>query len=154
MGSAAPSNDPLGVGLDVGQRAPDFSIRLLDGSTVTLSSLRGRPVWLNFWASSCDACVTEMPFIERLYEERRGSGLAVVGISVESPAPDAVGLARALGVTYTLGFDRDGSITRLYRVALLPAQFWIDRAGVIRDWALGEVPPEVMAADVAKIVGR
>jgi peroxiredoxin len=117
------------VGLAVGQQAPDFSIRLLDGSTVTLSSLRGRSVWLNVWATTCDACLAAMPLIEQFYSENNGSGLAVVGITIEPPGPDTVGFARALGVTFTLGFDRDGSITRRYRAPTLPADFWIDREG-------------------------
>ena len=135
------------------QAAPDFTVRLDSGSTVTLSSLRGHPVWLNFWAISCESCIVDLQAMEEVYQQYKKTGLRVVAIGVES-GPEAVDLARAVGVTYAIGLDANGTITRRYRVAVVPAHFWIDRSGIISDWGLGEVAPDVMAAAVRKIVGR
>jgi len=76
-----------------GFAAPDFTLETLDGSQLTLSDLRGRPVMLNLWASWCLPCRIEMPAIERVYQRHLDDGLAVVGLNVT--ALDSETAARA-----------------------------------------------------------
>ncbi len=152
--SFTPSPTPPTVGLDVGDLAPDFEVPGLDGTELRLSNYRGRPVWLNLWASWCPACRTEMPRIEGIYLEHaaEADGLVVLGIAINDSQESARSFAGEVGATYPLGLDQDGAIARLYRGVGLPVNYWIARDGTIRDWAFGEIPPDLMASALEKIL--
>ena len=68
------------MSLHVGSLAPDFELNdTQTGKAVRLSSFRGRPVWINFWATWCDDCKLEMPQMQRIYSQRKASGPALLG---------------------------------------------------------------------------
>lgn len=142
----------LVVGLDVGQLAPDFELPTPDGATIRLSNLRGHPVWLNFWAPWCPACRTEMPRIEGFWLENRAAGLMVLGVGVRDTREAFKTYASEVAVTYPLAMDLDGKVAAQYRALALPVRYWIDRDGVVRDWAFGELPPDVLAASLGQIL--
>jgi peroxiredoxin len=147
--TAAPS---LVVGLEVGQLAPDFELPTPDGATVRLSDLRGHPVWVNFWAPWCPACRTEMPRIEGFWLEHQTEGLVVLGVGVRDTREAFIAYASEVAVTYPLAMDLDGKVAAQYRALALPVHYWIDRDGVVRDWAFGELPPDLLAASLAQIL--
>jgi peroxiredoxin len=137
-------------GLQAGQQAPELTVDLgngssfqlqdLDGNPVTLASLRGKVVWLNFFASWCPPCQQETPILRRLADTYRDRGLEIVGISVqETTAADVKAYADRYQLRYTIGFDRSGDVLREYRVFALPTQFFIDTDGVIRQVVSGPV---------------
>jgi len=137
-------------GLQAGAAAPELTIDLNDGSTyqlqdldgrpVTLAALRGRVVWLNFFASWCPPCQQETPILRSLAETYRDRGLEIVGISVqETTATDVKAYADRYRLRYTIGFDGEGHVLREYRVFALPTQFFIDVDGVIRQIVSGPV---------------
>jgi len=137
-------------GLQAGQQAPEMTIDLgngssyqlqdLDGKPVTLASLRGKVVWLNFFASWCPPCQQETPILRTLSDTYRGQGLEVVGISVqETTAADVKAYADRYRLRYTIGFDGSGNVLREYRVFALPTQFFIDTNGVIQQVVSGPV---------------
>jgi thiol-disulfide isomerase/thioredoxin len=145
-------------GLQVGELAPEFSVPLDDGSTYQLADLDGRPirladlrgkaVWINFWASWCPPCQQETPIIRDLAERYRDAGLVVVGIAVQETSPaDIRAYAQRYDLGYTIGFDASGDIFRRYRVFGLPTQFFIRPDGVID--AVGKTVDEATA--VARI---
>jgi cytochrome c biogenesis protein CcmG/thiol:disulfide interchange protein DsbE len=127
-------------GLRVGDAAPELvgqggGIQLadLDGHPIRLAELRGRPVWLNFFASWCPPCQQETPTLERIYETHRAQGLAIVGISVQETSVDDVrAYAATYGLAYTIGFDATSAIYHAYHVYGLPTQVFVDRNGVVR----------------------
>lgn len=127
--------------LEVGQPAPDFELHTFDGQTVRLSSLRGKTVLINFWASWCGPCRFEMPEFERLWQERGPRGdLAIV--AVNAAAQDTPGEARAFareqGLTFSVAFDTaDGAVVARYGVRGLPSSFFVDRDGILRDRVIG-----------------
>src|SRR5690348_9545370 len=83
-GASAPSQDQTA---QVGRRAPDWSEKMLDGQDLTLASLRGKPVYLNFFATWCDGCKAESAALETVAREYRARGLSVVGVDIlESPS--------------------------------------------------------------------
>jgi thiol-disulfide isomerase/thioredoxin len=131
--SAAPPSPRQGFA------APDFTLETLDGSQLTLSEFRGRPVMLNLWASWCLPCRVEMPAIERVYQRHRGDGLVVVGLNVT--AQDSEAAARAFVQEFGLGFpivlDRDGAASARYELMGLPSTYFIDRQGIVRNVIIG-----------------
>jgi peroxiredoxin len=133
---------PPTEGLRPGDRAPELAVtrgdgttvRLtdLDGNPVSLEDLRGRLVWLNFWATWCPPCQSETPVLRDMDEAYRDKGLAIVGIAVQETTPDDV---RAYADRYELGydiaFDASADIFDLYKVYALPTQFLIGPDGRI-----------------------
>lgn len=137
-------------GLQAGTTAPELTIDLDDGSTyqlqdldgrpVTLAALKGKVVWLNFFASWCPPCQQETPILRSLADSYRDRGLEVVGVSVqETTAADVKAYADRYRLRYTIGFDGSGHVLRAYRVFALPTQFFIDVDGVIRQVVSGPV---------------
>ncbi|HEV8696265.1 MAG TPA: TlpA disulfide reductase family protein [Candidatus Limnocylindrales bacterium] len=136
--------------LRVGATAPELTIDLGDGSTyqlrdldgrpITLAALRGKVVWLNFFASWCPPCQQETPVLRSLSDKYGDRGLALVGISVQETTPaDVRAYADRYQLGYTIGFDGSGEVLREYKVFALPTQFFIDVNGVIRQIVSGPV---------------
>jgi peroxiredoxin len=130
-------------GLRPGDIPPEFTITRgdgskaplvgLDGNPVQLVDLRGRAVWLNFWASWCPPCQSETPILRDLSERYRDRGLVVVGISVQESSPDNVAAyARKYQLGYTIATDSTGEIFRTWKLYGLPTQFFIGPEGAIR----------------------
>lgn len=100
----------------VGDQAPDFEMQLPEGGTVTLSSLRGKVVMLQFTASWCGVCRKEMPYIEsQIWQKHKDNPHFVLyGIDREEPVEKIEELRRATNVTYPIGMDPDAGIFTLY----------------------------------------
>ena len=112
-------------------RAVDFEMETLDGEKLRLSELEGSVVILNFWASWCAPCRWEMPLLERMYAEYAGDDLIVVGVAVEDSAESARRFAENAGISYPLGLDSTGEISRNYGVVSLPTTFFIGAGGSV-----------------------
>ena len=148
-----PSQTPApATGLDVGWLAPDFELRTPEDEPVRLSGFRGRPVWINFWAPWCPACRTEMPRLERLYAQHQADGLVILGVGVRDSPESLRTYAGEVGVTYPIVVDGDGAIANLYQALALPVHYWIDRDGIVRDWAFGELPPDLLASSLRLVL--
>lgn len=123
--------NPSTSGASIGSPAPSFDLKALNRSgTGDLSGYRRQPLVLNFWASTCTACTTEMPQLQQV-EKDYGSQVAIVGVDVADPRPAAARFAARLGVTYPLLADPDGSTAADYRVTALPVTFVIGQDGSI-----------------------
>jgi thiol-disulfide isomerase/thioredoxin len=128
-------------GLALGDLAPELALDLaegrieltdLDGRPIRLADLRGKAVWINFWASWCPPCQQETPIIRAMAERYRDAGLVVVAIAVQETEPaDIRAYAERYDLDYTIGFDASGHVYREYRVFGLPTQFFIRPDGVI-----------------------
>ncbi|HYH92409.1 MAG TPA: TlpA disulfide reductase family protein [Candidatus Saccharimonadales bacterium] len=141
---------PPPEGLQAGSTAPELTIDLDDGSTYQLTDLQGRPirladlrgkvVWLNFFATWCPPCQQETPILRDLDARYRDKGLAIVGVSVQETSPDDIAsYAGRYQLGYTIGFDGSGHVLREYKVFALPTQFFIDPNGVIVQTVNGPV---------------
>ena len=128
--SSAPGDVRAGEsGLKVGQPAPDAELTLIDGSKVHLADLRGQVVVLNFWATWCGPCKTELPLLDGYYRLRRPAGLRVFAITTEGSLP----LYRLKPVFERLAIPSAWRIRGPYAATgALPTNYVIDRSGTIR----------------------
>ena len=128
----------------VGSAAPDFSAKTVDGETISLGSLRGKPVWLTFGASWCADCRAEAPDLQATYAAFRNRGLQVVGVFVREDAAAVAGYADRAGLTFPLVADPVTRIASRYRARGIPTHFFIDADGVVRGIRLGGLEPAEM----------
>ncbi len=99
----------------VGEKAPDFTVREAGGKTYKLSDLRGKVVMLQFTASWCSVCRTEMPFIEsEIWQEKKNAGLIIIGIDRDETAGNVLQFQKDIGITYPLALDPGAGIFGLY----------------------------------------
>lgn len=141
------SNEALGA---IPRPAPDFAVQDHTGAVRKLSELRGKVVFLNFWAQWCPPCIDEMPSLEDLQEELGDEGLEVVALA-SNPQWDEVRAFFPEGTNLTVWLDPSskedeqiGDVARAFGVPALPETFIIDREGTIRyyyvnkrDWHSG-----------------
>ena len=127
--------DSTGYIVRIGEIAPDFTITLTDGKQVTLSSLRGKVVMLQFTAGWCGVCRKEMPFIEKdiWLKHKDNADFALIGIDRDEPLEKVLAFAKSTGVTYPLGLDPGADIFAKYalRDAGITRNVLIDREGKI-----------------------
>lgn len=126
---ASPWRGPL-----AGFQLPDTA-----GKTWTAADFRGRAVLLNFWASWCEPCRTEMPSLQTLADLHGPDRLLVLGINFKEPAPRAQRFAQASGVRLPVLLDAEGQLARQWGVKVFPSTFLIDRQGQPRQRIRGEV---------------
>lgn len=126
---------------NVGAPAPGFSLPRLDGGgSVSLASLRGKTVVLNFFASWCSPCKREAPDLQSLWRRYRSDRVVVLGIDSGDARNDARRFLSAHGVTYPIVFDPSEQLAGLYAVPGLPVTYVLNRQGrVVGDPVLGPV---------------
>jgi thiol-disulfide isomerase/thioredoxin len=130
-------------GVRVGSLAPDFGLRdVKTGEIVRLSEMRGRPVWVNFWATWCPACKEEMAEIQRYYERYKGDGLVVIGVDVQESEASVREFVGQGGYEWSFVVDSDGGVTDRFFVDGIPAHFFVDAEGVIRAIQVGGIGSE------------
>jgi cytochrome c biogenesis protein CcmG/thiol:disulfide interchange protein DsbE len=129
--------------------APAFELPELNGTKeVSLVSLRGQGVVLNFWASWCIPCKEEAPMLQAAWEENRDRGLAVVGVNAQDFRTDARRFAERYGLTYTLVHDRRGRSLGRYGLTGFPETWWIDRRGRLVAYAQGQFTQQELERNI------
>jgi peroxiredoxin len=125
--------------LKEGQRGPGLRLPLFTGGEATLDTWKGRLVILNFWATWCTPCTTEMPSLERLWRAYRERGLVVVGVSVDRGAPQALiePYLRNLDLTFPVLLDGAMETANAWRVPGVPATFVVRPRGDVAGMAIG-----------------
>lgn len=134
----------------VGEPAPDFTAKTVDGDTVRLSAYRGKSVWLTFGASWCQPCRAENPDIQATYRTMRAQGLVVLGVFISEDAGTVRDYARRVGLTYPKIADPDTRLASAYRILGIPSHFFIDGAGVLRVMKIGTLDTAAMEAALAE----
>lgn len=117
--------------------APEFSLATPDGTTIALAHLRGKVVFLNFWATWCPPCRTEMPSMERLHREFKDQGLAMVAVDVDESPRQVARFMEEFRLSFPALLDEDAEVAGRYGVNGLPMTVLIDRTGRILGKALG-----------------
>jgi len=124
-------------GAQVGNLAPDFQLQSLDGQTVSLGNLQGKPVLINFWASWCGPCRSEMPYIQEIYEEWVDKGLVLLAINIGESSSKVEEFMQGLNLSFTVLLDTKQDVAQRYNVTGIPTTFFIDKDGIIQDKVIG-----------------
>lgn len=142
-----------------GEPAPDFALPALDGALVRLKDLRGKPVLINFWATWCGPCRSEMPDIQRAYAESNGD-LVVLAVNVEGAgAAEARRLATdyrdEMNFTFPVLLDTpEAAVFEQYRLRGLPDSVFVDRDGTVRDMVIGPLSQKALTQKLAALTGK
>lgn len=135
--------------------APDFTLPRLDRpGELSLASLRGKAVVLNFWASWCIPCKEEAPRLEAAWRRWRGEGLVVVGIDAQDFKADARRFMRRYGLTYPIVHDASSSTLTSYGVTGFPETFFVGRDGkLVGERVPGEISEERLERNIRIALG-
>jgi peroxiredoxin len=121
------------IGPEIGERAPDFTLLTIDGKETSLSQFRGKIVMVNFWQSSCPACVEETPYIQAVFNGWPRDKLEILAVSVEERAVFVQTFLDSRGLTFPALLDSDGAVSNTYQVPTFPTTFFINADGIIKE---------------------
>ena len=139
--SSTPAQGP-----EIGKLAPDFQLSNLDGQVVSLSDFRGKPIFLNFWATWCGPCRFEMPFIQKMYEGLSSEGLVVLAVNLQENPATVKEFMETFGLTFPVLMATSREVPLAYNIRGIPATFFIDKNGIIQDIKIGAFTSEVEIA--------
>jgi peroxiredoxin len=135
--NAAPSDIPSEVSsafekaglplLDKKQPIKDFNFTLLDNSSVRLSELKGKVVFLNFWATWCPPCKAEMPSMEKLYQRLKSRGLEMLAVNLRENKNTLDKFITENNLTFPVALDANGKIGSAYNIRYIPTTYIISR---------------------------
>ncbi|MBV8461548.1 MAG: TlpA family protein disulfide reductase [Candidatus Eremiobacteraeota bacterium] len=133
----------------IGKAAPAFSYTALDGKRQTSAQFRGRPVFVNFFATWCPPCKLELPNIVKDYPAYRGR-VIFLGLDQEESPELVRPFLKQYEIQYHIGID-EGQVGADYGVAAIPQSVFIDRHGVVRAIWRGYMPPKILSQNLALI---
>jgi thiol-disulfide isomerase/thioredoxin len=147
-------SDSAAAGRLVGQPAPSLVATDLEGRTWSIDDTRGRLTWINYWATWCPPCRTEMPMMQRL-SEQYGDRLLILGVNWAEERSTVEDFVDRYGITYPILLDP--TLENFYRWSPqfgLPRHYFVDEHGVVVREILGELPPAEMTRLVDELLGR
>ncbi|MHB9035578.1 MAG: peroxiredoxin family protein [Armatimonadota bacterium] len=146
---------PVSAAVKVGDKAPDFQLRTVDGKgTVKLSTYFGKPTLLVYWASWCPHCRTELPVLQKVYNELHPRGMEAVGVSLDHATNDALKFVTQKSITFPVGYggtDQGYKIAESYGVSGIPMTFVLDKNGVVKAVFRGDAGERAIRAEFEKL---
>lgn len=143
--------------VEVGSPAPGVAMPRFEGKgNVTLASLRGGVVYVDFWAAWCIPCRTSMPWLDRLYKKHSAAGFHVVGVNKDASAADAERFLQRVPVSFTLVKDESDAAAKAFDVKTMPSGYLVDRKGVVRQVHRGFTgsTQNALEQEVEKLIGE
>lgn len=132
-----------GMPIKEGVQAPDFTGELIDGTSITLSELQGKPVIINFWATWCGPCVKEMPAFERLKDDF-GDKIGIIAVNCGDDAGTVKDFMEENGYTFPVVLDEEYSISMLYPTNSIPYTVVVDAEGKVTHISTGALDADTM----------
>ncbi len=156
--SAEDSTTPLN-----GKIAPAFTLQDLNGNKVSLSSYKGRPLVVDFWATWCGPCKVEIPWFEKLHDQYASQGLEIIGVSADeldkddaaklfTEKRDIADFASKMHMNYPILIDGSSLENQYGGLDALPTTFFIDRNGKIVASTIGLAPRDEIEANIKKAI--
>ncbi|MFQ5660328.1 MAG: peroxiredoxin family protein [Gammaproteobacteria bacterium] len=140
---------PLGL-----QRAPEITLKILDGREIDLQQLRGKPVLVTFWATTCTVCMKELPHLMALYKTLAPAGLEIIGVAMAYDPPNRVlELSKQRQIPYPIALDIDGKVALAFGdVAQTPTSFLIGPDGAILQHRIGKMDFEALRQRITHLL--
>jgi thiol-disulfide isomerase/thioredoxin len=153
--SAEAANAPAeaDIGVDIGLLAPDFTLNLRGGGTVSLWDMRGKPVFINVSATWCPPCQTEFPEVQKAYE-LYGGEVHFIGIDIGESASDVDAYFDGFAYDYPIAYDPSGAINADYGIEFIPQTWVLDADGVVVDYISGGATLETFRDSIEKALKR
>jgi len=136
---------------DIGDKAPDFTLRELGGDESSLSDYMGKVVIVNFWGTYCPPCVREMPLIQSYYEQYKEKGVVVLAVNENDPLVSIKAFIRQYKLTFPILLDKD-TVRKQYGVTEYPTTFILDTKGKIAYKQVGEINESFIRGALTKLV--
>lgn len=150
--SGAGSENDAEAGLEIGDKAPDFELSLLNQEEpVKLSDYRGQRVMVNFWATWCPPCRAEMPDMEKFHQDEDVAVLAVNMTDTETNLEQVEDFADKYELTFPILLDEESEMAELYNIQPLPTTYMIDSNGIIQFKTLGAMNYDLMIQEFEKM---
>ena len=134
----------------VGRSAPPFTLTLFNGDKLSLADLRGKVVFVNFWASWCPPCLAEAKELELAWRELDNKDVVFIGIQIQDTEQNGRAFVNEFNITYPTGLDASGRIAIDYGVWGIPESFFVDPDGRITYKHVGGIGPAVVAAKIGE----
>ncbi|MDX2507577.1 MAG: TlpA disulfide reductase family protein [Gammaproteobacteria bacterium] len=134
--------------------APQASFKDLQGKNFSLEQLRGKPVIVNFWATTCPGCVLEIPALIALSEKYATQNLVVIGVAMDyDPESQVREMVRQKNMTYPVVLDAQGDLAKAFgNVSLIPTTFFINKEGKIYKHKLGEMTHTELETTIQSLI--
>jgi len=138
------------------QRVPDITFTTIDGQKLSTAGLRGRPVLVNFWATTCPGCVKEMPHLVELYNELNPQGFEIIGVAMAyNPPNQVIALSKARDINYPIALDIQSEVAAAFGdVRLTPTSFLVAPDGRIAHQKVGELDMDKLRTLVADMLAE
>lgn len=117
--------------VNVGDTAPDFALKDLEGNTFQLSDYRGKGVFLNFWGTWCPPCEKEMPYMENQYQFYQDKGVEIIAVNIQETDVAVRSFRDRYGLTFPIPIDKTGQVRQAYGIKPIPTTFLIDENGEV-----------------------
>jgi peroxiredoxin len=139
-----------------GQPASDFDSATLAGAPLKLSSLRGKVVLLDFWASWCEPCKKELPLLDKMAPRLHARGIEIIAVNIDDDKQKAADFLRSHGLHLTVVADAGKKIVGAWEPPKMPSSFVVDKAGVVRAVHGGFEPGDEakLEAELTALVAR
>ncbi len=136
--------------------APEVVFKTISGEQVSLAQLRGKPVLINFWASTCGYCLQEMPHLAELYRNKHTDGLQLIGVAMPYDMPSrVVQTSKQLNLPYPVAIDPNDTVARAFgNVRFTPTSFVIDANGMIINKITGRMNLESLNKQINQLLGE
>ena len=134
-----------------GSPAPDFTLQTLKGETVSLKDYRGEVLLINFWATWCPPCRSEMPDMEDLYIERKNQDFTVLAINIQEADKPVSSFVDRYGLTFPVLMDVTGEVSQQFGVQSLPTSFFVDKEGRIAGFSMGAMNKSAMLKKLQRV---
>ena len=135
----------------VNRQAPDFTLTTFEGATISMETLKGKPIVINFWASWCPPCREEAPLLERTWRAYQNLGVIFLGVDVQDRREDALNYIRRFHITYPNGPDPTGEISIDYGISGLPVTFFVSKKGEIVRRHVGAIDKRTLISAIEEI---
>lgn len=136
------------------EKAPEITFDIIDGRQLSLESLHGRPVLINFWATTCPVCIREMPDLIELYKHLHPKGLEIIGVAMAYDPPNYVlAMSRHWQIPYPVALDIDASAARAFgQVSLTPTSILVSPQGRIVQRKIGAIDREAWRKTIQQML--